>query len=1273
VPVLNLTDVSVHVCKDEDVVWASPFVEHCHEPNSCEKSGVVSRQGPSQSEAVAFARVTGKKGPSKSFAVVPGSVEAVKPSTFDTVASCKSSLCKASQVSVSKRSDDLLKSFEDWNRKPRCCMMQQKIEDGVKEKNQFEKRQALIEAVRRSECPDELKKDLKSLLFRFEDVFADKTEPVGLCEVYKPRIPLDTEDVIYTPQYPIPFKMRDCMDEAVRDFVHQGIVTPSTSPYNSPTIMVPKKDGGYRMVVDFRKLNKHVITDPHPLPRIQQILETLGGATVFSALDLLHGFYNLKIDERDRAKTAFSTHSGHFEFVRLPMGLKNSPAIFQRLMQIVLSGCLGQYAFIYIDDIILFSQDAKQHLKHLELIFRRLQQAGLKVKASKCQLFLTEIEYLGYLVGRDGLKVNPKKVKAISEFPVPKKVKDVQAFLGVVGYFRTFIDHFAERARPLYKLLKNETVWKWDKEEDIAFNDLKQCLLHAPVLSFPDFRLPFHLTTDASGYALGAILTQARGKKEVLISCASRTLRSEETRYSNTEREMLAVFYGVTYHRSYLWGNKVKIWTDNTAITHLARQMHSDNRKAIRWHMLLSEYDYELYHRKGRSMLHADALSRYPIKQGNEEDEIELLVHYISPAWQNEEYVPILDENRWRSEMGKLKEKDRPQGTNVIKDDDGLIYIKTRQGENVLWVPPTLREYCLRLFHDSPALGHAGITKMTKTMHTLVHWKNMHKDVISYVQTCEKCQRVKQHATRTPVRVMPIPKEPFTDISMDVVGPVPYSSSGIRYVLVIQDRLSRWVEFIPMRDASAETTAREFLTGWICRFGVPKKLVTDRGRNFMSDIFAEICAFLGVQHAPTTAYRPQGNAQNERSHQELHSYLALYLNEATAENWDMLLAQAAWAHNSSIHESLGTSPFEVITGLAPRHIRAIIPEIRGSRTAERVAADTEISKDFFGANPEKLDELRKHVKDAIARAQAVTLERLNKHTRFPCYRLGDKVLKRVHAYGSYTARKWSNKFDGPYTVIECIASTVFRIRLDSQPDYTDIVHAVYLRPYRKRVMQPSNNVAAPINRFPEVTDVTESSEHGDKETQLPSPQAIRTQPESETSLPLSDSEYASADDDAATETGHGQATSQRTPRRSDTSQQSLISDSDRVLELRAWLESLLPAVLKSSPTTTSSTVSPDPAPSVEVQPRAEVSPHAPSPVRHGERAEGVAVGVSHSGSTGDNSNRPPPKPRREKALVSDSRAYRDETGRLKRRATGEREPTKRAAAVKAKAALKEMK
>jgi hypothetical protein len=243
--------------------------------------------------------------------------------------------------------------------------------------NDEEAREIIEAMTSKSECPRQLLPQLKEVLWKYRRVLAKHGDPVGLCTAYEPEIKLDTEEPIYTPQYLVPYKMRQAMRETAMDFLKQGIVQPRTSPYNSPSLMVPKRDGGYRMVIGFRKLNKHVVTDPYPLPRIQQILETLGAAIIFTALDLLHGFYNLEIAEEDRGKTAFSTFEGHYQFIRLPMGLKNSPSVFQRLMQIVLSGCLGHYAFIYIDDILVFSKTPKKHLKHLEDILQRLDKAGL--------------------------------------------------------------------------------------------------------------------------------------------------------------------------------------------------------------------------------------------------------------------------------------------------------------------------------------------------------------------------------------------------------------------------------------------------------------------------------------------------------------------------------------------------------------------------------------------------------------------------------------------------------------------------------------------------------------------------------------------------------------------------------------------------------------------------------------------------------------------------------------------------------------------------------
>ena len=294
----------------------------------------------------------------------------------------------------------------------------------------------LIETtVRKSECPETHKNELRRILREYRDILARQGEPVGLCNLYQPSITLDTDRPVYIPQYPVPYGMRESMKESVNEFLEAGIIQYSKSPYNAPTLMVKKKDGGGRMVVDYRHLNKHVKTDCYPLPRIAQILENLGGCKFFTTLDLLNGFYNLEIKPEDREKTAFSTYEGHYEFVRLPMGLKNSPSIFQRMMNIVLTGCLGKYAYIYIDDIVIYSKSAKEHLEHITGVLKQLRDVNLKIKLSKCQFFKTSVEYRGYIVSPEGLKVNPRKMTAISNFPTPTKVKDIQAFLGLVGYF----------------------------------------------------------------------------------------------------------------------------------------------------------------------------------------------------------------------------------------------------------------------------------------------------------------------------------------------------------------------------------------------------------------------------------------------------------------------------------------------------------------------------------------------------------------------------------------------------------------------------------------------------------------------------------------------------------------------------------------------------------------------------------------------------------------------------------------------------------------------
>lgn len=905
----------------------------------------------------------------------------------------------------------------------------------------------ITEAVRKGECPDDLQPELMKLLYKYQSTLAQKHDKVGLTNLYQPDIPLDTSDPIYTPQYPVPHRMREEMKKSVNEFLDEGIIQYSTSPYNSPTIMVPKKDGGYRLVVDFRKLNQHVVTDPHPLPRINQILEELGEAKFFTALDLLSGFYNLEIRPEDRKKTAFSTIDGHYEFLRLPMGLKNSPSVFQRLMNVVLSGTLGKYAYIYIDDIIVYSKSADEHLNHLGTILDRVARAGLKIKLSKSQIFRTAIDYLGFIVSREGLKVNPAKVRAIQEFPTPKDVKGVQAFLGVVGYFRTFVKNFAEKARPLYQLLKQDVDFVWNAETQKAMDLLKHDMVTAPVLAFPDFSKPFLLTCDASGYAVGAVLTQMHGKKEKLISCASRTLKDAETRYHNTDREVLAAVYGVKKHRSYLWGNRFTIVTDHQAIPFLAKNK-TDNPRAIRWYLDLCEYDYTVMHKPGTSIKHADALSRYPSGEDEVDHSPEVdLVAYLSPGLQAPDLIPMISVEDWK--IAQQQSRQLPSGANYVTEQ-GLVF-RLKDDVKLMWVPPNFRNHVLKLFHDPPSIGHSGMDRMAKAMKSEVYWTNMDADIQKYVRTCDLCQRFKCKKDRNPMRATPVPFDIFEDISLDVVGPVPISRNGYRYILVVQDRLSRWISFSPMSDTSAITTARTFLADWVCSYGVPKKLITDQGRNFVSQTFRDLSEFLGIKQSKTTAYRPTSNGQNERTHRELHQFISMYMNDSNRHTWDTVLKNAAWIHNSSFHEALQCSPFEVVTGVKPRSAKVWLPS---ENDAETIKEMIERCQKFYGVDLKRLEELRRRVRAAIVEGQAKYLDRANKLKVSEKFNVGDLVLIKTHYLKTYEGRKWTEKFEGPFKIAQVLTSGTVKVTHVNKTGWEDIIHIAYIKKYNPRSHSP---------------------------------------------------------------------------------------------------------------------------------------------------------------------------------------------------------------------------
>ena len=873
--------------------------------------------------------------------------------------------------------------------------------EGIPGETRSEKLRFLVQQQEWAHLEERQRDELAQLVLRYHELFVVEDRDLG--RIAGPEVKIEVKDPVpcRTHPYRYPETAKQIIGKMLDEMEEKGIIEASNAAWLSPIVLVAKPDGSKRMCLDFRKVNTHLAADVHPLPRLEDLVNSASGYAYYATLDLKEAYHQVVLEEGSRDLTTFSDGVSLYRFKRLPFGLSCAPAIFARKMAEVLAPIVKRgWVRNYLDDVIIMANTPEELLGRLRQVFDTMHQSGVKLNLKKCDLVKREVKFLGHIVSAAGSRPDPGNVKAIQNMSPPKTVKEVRRFIGMTSFYRKYVPDFSLIAAPITQLTKSDQKFKWTDQCQSAFLKLKQKLVSPPVLVRYRNELPLQLVTDASDDCVGAVLHQVYPDGRVQpLGYYSKKLNGPETRYSVTDKEALAVVFACRHFHHFLWGRSFEVYTDHRPLLTIFTQK-SKSPRVTRWMLEMREYQYRIKYIKGTKNVVADQLSRPVAAITVQEPQVDWLGVTKTTFIEKQQ-----EEGVWKELVGyltgqQLPGKKIPRATlDQFSVKDGVLYyIRQDFKGNINYcpvVPRSLTKKASELAHDTQ--GHFGQFKSIKMAERDYYWPTLRQDISEYVQKCRSCQQCKIGKSLSyEYSELPEVTRPLERIAIDIVDLVS-GQDGYRYTLTVIDHHSRFVQFYQLRTKGSVGIVKS-LEHYVSCFGIPESVLLDNAAEFSGVDMAEWSSEKGVKLYYTTPYHPQANGMVERMHRTMKQVLR-QLCEGFPHRWPGLLQKCATLMNASVHTSTGTTPFTAFHQRSPH---------RGSlkKFPTIVNPDSDTTK------------MRAMISKASERSRARYRKIANRKKKKEKVGEGALVWVKAHRTTPNTSTKLNPKWRGPYKVVK---------------------------------------------------------------------------------------------------------------------------------------------------------------------------------------------------------------------------------------------------------------